>query len=312
MGQPDLSSNSLISHPDVFADIINAVIYEGKQILAKEDLKPFYANTSLAKESGALKGLYRDICMEDLRGGVRYVIWGIENQYVDDYTTPFKVMGYDYTAYDRQIEAFTAQNKANKTSAYVSGLLPAQKLKPVITIVLYYGTNEIPDSICAMMDLPRDEHVRKYIQNYKLNMINLRKLTIAQAEAFRSDFAFIAKFLATSYNKREHIDNLKTSKHRLIHTKDTLHALAAITKDKRYLQLSETGKEETAVCGILDTLFNEGFEEGVTKERAEGIKSMIELCKELGLNHDNTLKKVAEKYHLTEQEISEYMKKYWI
>lgn len=312
MGQPDLSSNSLISHPDVFADIINAFVYEGKQVLAKEDLKPFYTNTDLAKEGGTLKGLYRDVCMEDLRGGVRYVIWGIENQYVEDYTTPFKVMGYDYTAYDRQIEEFTAQNRANKTNAYVNGLLPAQKLKPVITIVLYYGAAKIPDNICAMMDMPRDEAVRKYIQNYKLNMVKLRELTTAQAETFRSDFAYIAKFLATSYNKVEYIENLKQSNQILIHTKDTLHTLAAITKDKRYLKLSETKKEETAVCEIADALYNEGFEKGITQERAEGIKSMIEVCKELGADHDNTLKKVAEKYHLTDREISGYMEQYWI
>ncbi len=52
-------------------------------------------------QKGRLKGLYRDNCMEDIRGGIRYVIWGLENQYVPDRTTPFKVMGYNYTAYDR-------------------------------------------------------------------------------------------------------------------------------------------------------------------------------------------------------------------
>ncbi len=320
MGQPDLSTNSLISHPDVFADIINAFVYEGKQVLAKEHLKPFYTNAGAAKEEGALKGLYRDVCMEDLRGGVRYVIWGIENQYVDDYTTPFKVMGYDFTAYDRQIEEFTAQNKTNETNAYVNGLLPEQKLKPVITIVLYYGTKGIPDNICAMIDMLEDDAVRRYVQNYKLNMVNLRELTIAQAQRFQSDFGYIAKFLTKSYNKKEYIEDLKKHNPIVIHTKDTLHALAAITKDKRYLRLSETKKEGTAMCEVLDLIYNEGFEEGVTdgisqgilQERTEGIKSMIELCKEIGLQYEDTLKRVAQKYHLTDKEISDYMEQYWI
>lgn len=211
------------------------------------------------------------------------------------------------SAYDRQIEEFAAQNKANKTGVYVNGLLPEQKLKPVISIVLYYGTGKIPDSICAMMDIPKDECVRKYVQNYKLNMINLRELTVAQAELFRSDFMFIAKFLAKSYNKEEHIRDLRQSRQILVHTKDTLFTLAAITKDKRYLRLSKTKKEDTAVCEIADALYNEGFAEGVSK----GIKSMIELCREMGLDRDNTFEKVAEKYHLSECEISDYMDKYW-
>lgn len=49
--------------------------------------------------------------MEDSRNGIRYVIWGLENQYAPDLTTPFKVMGYTYTAYDRQIEEFMVQNR---------------------------------------------------------------------------------------------------------------------------------------------------------------------------------------------------------
>jgi len=42
MGQPDLASNSLTSYADVFADIINAVIYGGKPVLLEQNLKPFY------------------------------------------------------------------------------------------------------------------------------------------------------------------------------------------------------------------------------------------------------------------------------
>ena len=86
MGQTDLASNSLTSHPDVFADIINTIIYKGRTVLEAANLKPFYVNSTITK-SGRLRGLYRDNCMEDLRGGIRYVIWGLENQYVPDRTT---------------------------------------------------------------------------------------------------------------------------------------------------------------------------------------------------------------------------------
>lgn len=128
MGQTDLASNSLTSHPDVFADIINTIIYKGRTVLEAENLKPFYVNSTITK-SGRLRGLYRDNCMEDLRGGIRYVIWGLENQYVPDRTTPFKVMGYNFTAYDRQIEAFAAYNKKHDIHPYVAHLLPEQKSK---------------------------------------------------------------------------------------------------------------------------------------------------------------------------------------
>lgn len=146
MGQTDLASNSLTSHPDVFADIVNAIVYKGRTVLETENLKPFYVNSTIAK-NGRLKGLYRDNCMEDIRGGIRYVIWGLENQYVPDRTTPFKVMGYNYTAYDRQIEEYTVYNKEHDINTYVEQLLPGQKVKPVITLVLYYGKEEIAEPV---------------------------------------------------------------------------------------------------------------------------------------------------------------------
>ena len=56
MGQTDLASNSLTSHPDVFADIINTIIYKGRTVLEAENLKPFYVNSTITK-SGRLRGL---------------------------------------------------------------------------------------------------------------------------------------------------------------------------------------------------------------------------------------------------------------
>ena len=145
MGHPDLASNSLTSYADVFADIINAVVYGGKPVLLEQNLKPFYLNSAVEKD-GRLKGLYRDNCMEDIRNRIRYAIWGLENQYVPDRTTPFKSMGYTYTAYDRQIEEFLMRNKETHNSAYVSQLHPDQKLVPVITLVLYYGGHLFHDT----------------------------------------------------------------------------------------------------------------------------------------------------------------------
>ncbi len=90
--------------------------------------------------------------------------------------------------------------------------MPGQKVKPVITLVLYYGKEEIPDSICAMMDIPEDETVRKYIQDYKLNLIKLRNLSKEQVDLFRSDFQYIAKLLSTGYNKKELSKELRNCK----------------------------------------------------------------------------------------------------
>ena len=262
MGQHDLASNSLTSYADVFADIINAVVYGGKPVLLEQNLKPFYLNSAVEKD-GRLKGLYRDNCMEDIRNRIRYAIWGLENQYVPDRTTPFKSMGYTYTAYDRQIEEFLMRNKETHNSAYVSQLHPDQKLVPVITLVLYYGKEDIPEDICSMIRMPEDEAVRKYIQNYSLNLIRLRDLSQEQAEAFRSDFSCIAKFLSKSYTKREQMEALKTDRQMLTHARDTLHTLAAVTGDQQYLQIYEKYKHRGGmeVSEVAEALYQWGCDD---------------------------------------------------
>ncbi len=174
-------------------------------------------------------------------------------------------MGYDYTLYDRQIEELAAQNEKNGIKVYTGRILPEQKVKPVITLVLYYGKEEIPESIHSMMQMPEDDTIKKYIQDYRLNLIRLRELTMEQAELFQSDFACIAKFLAKSYNKKEQILALKENRQILIHPRDTLFTLAAITGDKRYLEISTEKKEGTAVCEVADALVRMGYEQSLEK-----------------------------------------------
>ena len=211
------------------------------------------------------------------------MIWGLENQYVPDRTTPFKVMGYNYTAYDRQIEEYTIYNKENDIKTYVEQLLPEQKVKPVITLVLYYGKEEIPDSICAMMDIPENAVVRKYIQNYKLNLFKLRKMSKRQADRFHSDFQYIAKFLCAGYNKKELSKELRTSSQILTHTKDTLYTLASITGDQRYLTARKKYKEGSAVCEVAETLFQMGVAES-KKELEQNKKELEQNKKKLEQN----------------------------
>lgn len=161
------------------------------------------------------------------------------------------------------------------------------------------------------MDIPEDDAIRKYIQDHRLNMIRLRDFSMEQAALFRSDFAFIAKFLSKSYNRNEQLEELRNSQQVLIHTRDTLFTLAAITRDTQYLKISKTSKEESEVCEIAEALEKIGYEQGAHLEREKGIQSTIEVCRELNVERDAVFEKLSEKYHLESRAAAEYMDKYW-
>lgn len=109
---------------------------------------------------------------------------------------------------------------------------------------------------------------------------------------------------------------LKESSQTLLHTRDTLFTLAAITKDQRYLTLNGTDKEESKMCEIAYALEKMGYDKGIVDgkdfERENGIKSMIEACQELNTAKAVTYEKIAEKYSLPPDKATEYMEKYWI
>lgn len=52
--------------------------------------------------------------------------------------------------------------------------------------------------------------------------------------------------------------------------------------------------------------------EGEAEAREEGVKALIETCKEFGRSKEETKAKVAEKFKLKEKAAEEYMRQYWL
>ncbi|MBD5556239.1 MAG: Rpn family recombination-promoting nuclease/putative transposase [Roseburia sp.] len=230
MGQKDLSVKELTSYPDVVADLINVFVYGGKEVVHSEELRPYNTGESVVDTQGILKGLFRDNCMENLRDGTRYMLVGIENQDDVDYTMPVRVMGYDYAGYVRQLEELAAENKRAGKDMGARRIQKGQKIKPVVTFVLYYGGREdMPVELLQMLDVSEDVGLQKYIKNYEINLICLRDMTLSQVQSFRSDFAFVAKYLSRSYNKKQLSDELQKEEIFLTHMKATLYTLAAVS-----------------------------------------------------------------------------------
>ena len=69
------------------------------------------------------------------------------------------------------------------------------------------------------------------------------------------------------------------------------------------------------MCDALKELMKDELEEaekvGIDKGRQEGIRILIENCKEFALSYEQTAEKVAVKYELPAEKAEEYMKKFW-
>ena len=99
MEERDMVTHEFWSNNERFADIVNAGIFLGKQVLSGENLE------SEDGFSGTIKGRrknrtavhkYRDI-IKKAAFGSQFILIGIENQSDVHYAMPLRVMGYDYS-----------------------------------------------------------------------------------------------------------------------------------------------------------------------------------------------------------------------
>ncbi|MBR1770475.1 MAG: hypothetical protein IJ747_00420 [Lachnospiraceae bacterium] len=98
MGKHDVAAYEYLSQPKYFADLFNAKLFGGRQVVDSKKLMEADSRVRGNEKSAQ----YRDI-IKRLPNGTRFVVLAIENQDNIDYEMPWRIMGYDYAEYKRQI-----------------------------------------------------------------------------------------------------------------------------------------------------------------------------------------------------------------
>ena len=140
MGQKDITEKILEDYNDVFADIINGLLFDGVQEIKPEDLENTTVHAQYKAEDGKVHELERDIAKYWKEEKVELAICGIENQSKVEKNMPFRIVGYDGAAYRSQLQQ------------------ERKRMLPVVTIVLYFGTDRHWNSkkkIKELMEIPR-------------------------------------------------------------------------------------------------------------------------------------------------------------
>lgn len=77
--KPDQTEKLLEEWNDVFADLINVLVFHGERYVKEENLMDGPTASQYKTAEGPYNEKNRDICKEDVRNGVCYAIWGLEN-----------------------------------------------------------------------------------------------------------------------------------------------------------------------------------------------------------------------------------------
>ena len=274
-----------------FADLFNYFLYDGEQIIKPEDLEERSPEEILNLYDKSYKTYTKDkhrdllkecIVREDDR--YAYILLGLENQNYIDYAMPVRIMLYDAINYSNQVERQASINREEgKTTRkdFLSGYLKEDRLKPVITLVVYFGSEKWdgPRSIREMLD-PIWKNYKEYISDYHINFIIPEE--IEDFEKFKSDLRYNLEFLKHQKDKerilelrKEHEDYFSSM------SVDSAKMLKACANIKVEIEREE---EDINMCQALDEwgqdMRMEGYNEGVADERKrneEKNKNLIEI-----------------------------------
>ena len=262
MGEKDITEKILLSYADVFADVVNGLLFKGEQVIKQEELVD-QAPRAIYKADGKTREVERDVAKRWLKNNIRIACIGFENETKSDPYMPLRVFNYDGAEYRTQLL------KEN-----------IEKPKyPVVTLVLYFGYkkrwNE-PKSLHEAMDIP--EKFKPFVADLKLNLFEIAYLTDEQLGYFHSDFRIVADYFVQKQRNGDYVP----SREKLQHVEAVLQLLSVMTRDTRFEEVlnQEDGYDQGGVnnmCDVLDRVEAKGVAIG----RAEGESKLAELMDKL-------------------------------
>ena len=242
MGEKDIAEKILMDNDDVFTDVVNGLIFDGKPIVEEINLSNM-KDKSQYKISGKLHEQERDVAKVIECDGVKIMYVGIENQTDIDTDETIRVIGYDGTSYRGQL------------------LGENEKKYPVVTLVLYFGERKWSrnKTLYETLDIP--ENIKPFVNDYKINVFEIAYMTPEEVEKFTSDFKIVADYFVQKRMKKDYKPINKVIKH----VDELLKLMTVLTGDSRFEeQIKEMHKEEGEVrmCEVLDKIENRGIEIG--------------------------------------------------
>ena len=312
MGKTDIVTKNYMRGSDIFADAFNFLIYNGEARIQSQSLQErdatelavLFSNDSVKNET-EVQQKYRDVLKRAVimqNKEATYLLLGIENQTDIHYAMPVRNMIYDALQYGKQVSDIAAENrktgKKRSGGEYLSGFYKEDKLTPVITLVIHFGTElwDGPESLHEMLRV-NDKKILNYIPDYRIHLIDPARLTKEQLELFQTSLREVLGCIKYAKDK-ERLKEYITENTRMYMENAAAQVIKVITNTP--ITISE--EEEIDMCQAVDEMIEDGREEG----RMEGfIKAYAGLIKDGLLS----VKEAASRMHMTEEKFVKEMEK---
>ena len=273
MTEKDISEKMLEDYEDVFADIVNVLLLDGKEIILPDNLVEVGINSGYRDDESVLREQERDIIKKWVTGNINLAMIGIENQSKPEKYMTARVIGYDGASYKSQVRDYIEAEKDYK-----------KPVAPVLTFVLYYGQDHwnYPTNLKGELEVP--EVFDEFVNDYKIKVFEISWLSPEQVSMFKSDFRVVANFFV---KKRLDPDYVPDDPTEIKHVDAVLKLISVMSGDRRYIEIPKKEKVKN-MCEVADRLENRGMAKGIEKATymyiSEGYLPAEVGAKELGIS----------------------------
>ena len=281
MAEKDITEKLLTDIDEVFADIYNSLCFNGENIIKPDDLSSASVTTAFISND-VTRGLISDVSKIYKNSNLTLALLNIENQSTEDSDMPFRIIGYEGAKYNSQL---------------ISG---SNARYAVATLVLNFNTKKrwsTPKSIKESLKNKYPIELDEYINDYKVNVIDVAFMDKEDIEKLNSDFKAVAKYY---YLKRNNIEDFEElGECNLKYPVQTFATMKALTGDSRfetaYNDYVETHKDDKGVTmeKILDTIEARGEARGEAKGKELQAKETAINLKNMNMDEETIAKAVG-------------------
>lgn len=272
----DSAEKSYWKDNEQFADLFNAYLYQGRQVINPKELAEMDTDISdvvgIGEVKESIRGARDVIKIAKRYNGVEYVLLAVENQEGIHYAMPIRVMGYDQYSYNKQYQERKRYYKNNniilKGDEFISGIKKTDRFLPVITLVLYYGEDEwnSPRSLHDILDIPPE--IKNLVSNYDIKIIDMKKNNLNLNNQNNKDlFKVLSIVYDNEKDRKERGQELAEYEYSRRIDDKVIDVIAATTGVK--IDYDKEG--ERKVCRLWEELREDGRDEGA-------LINLISLC----------------------------------
>lgn len=292
--QKDVTLKTFWRNNEHFADLFNATVFNGKQVLKPNKLTEMDTDVSATIQSKSYNESItrnRDV-VKKMSDGVEFNILGLEIQDKTHYAMPLRTMTYDALGYIKEYNDIKKHHKLNKDSfcspeEFLSGINKSDRFHPIITIVLYYGESlwDGPTCLSDMM-ISMSNNIKEYFSDYKLNLVQI--LDSDKYSFYNEDVKDVFYIARSIYNKD--IDAILNKYKTRNVDNEVMKLISVLTATPQIMNLCKPNEQggKVNMCKAMEELkaewqnesrnegINKGIELGIDSEKVNSIISMLE------------------------------------